>query len=101
MPTKYTIVEGKNSAAAAIRIDEGKYKDVILNYGKVGFDEREGECRLYFDYFVLENEEAVEDNDDFKEVIGDILVELLENHLEEGGFDGDNGNHHLEESDSE
>ena len=42
-----------------------------------------------------------EDNDDFKEVIGDILVELLENHLEEGGFDGDNGNHHLEESDSE
>ena len=58
-------------------------------------------CRLYFDYFVLENEEVVEDNDDFKEVIGDILVELLEHHTEEGGFDGDNGNHHPEESDSE
>ena len=101
MPTKYTIVEGKNSAAAAIRIDEGKYKDVVVKYGRVGFDEKESECRLYFDYFVLENEEVVEDNDDFKEVIGDILVELLENHLEEGGFDGDDGNHHLEESDSE
>ena len=56
MPTKYTIVEGKNSAAAAIRIDEGKYKDVVLNYGKVGFDEREDECRLYFEYqFGLRN----------------------------------------------
>ena len=39
---KYKFVQGaKNTLVRgrSIRIDEGKYKDVVLTYGKVGFDE--------------------------------------------------------------
>jgi len=98
---KYKFVEGQNTGENAIQIDEGKYTDVVYKYGKVGIDERTNDCRLFFDYFVLDNAEAIEDDDDFKEVIGDILVDLMENHIEEGDLDGDNRNDHSEKSDSQ
>ena len=97
---KYKFVKGKNTGESAIQIDEGKYTDVVFTYGKVGFNELENECRLYFDYLVLDKEEIVEDHDDFKEVIGDILVDVLENHAEEYEY-GDNRNDHTSQSDSE
>ena len=80
---KYKFVEGKKTGESAIQIDEGKYADVVFIYGKVGFNERTNDCHLYFDYLVLDKDEIVEDHDDFKEVIGDILVDVLENHAEE------------------
>ena len=40
MPLKYKFVQGENTQETAIQIDEGKYKGVVLKYGKVGFDER-------------------------------------------------------------
>ena len=49
---------------------------------------------------MLDKDEIVEDHDDFKEVIGDILVDVLENHSTEIGY-GDDRNDHSEESDSE
>ena len=97
---KYKFVQGKDTGETAVQIDEGKYTDVVYTYGKVGLDEREGECRLYFDYFLLDKDDNVEDHDDFKEVIGDILVDVLENHSTEIGY-GDNRNDHSEKSDSE
>ena len=97
---KYKFVQGKNTGETAVQIDEGKYTDVVYTYGKVGIDERTNDCHLYFDYLVLDKEEIVEDHDDFKEVIGDILVDFLENHSTEIGY-GDNRNDHSEESDSE
>ena len=97
---KYKFVEGKKTGESAIQIDEGIYSGVVFTYGKVGIDERTNDCHLYFDYLVLDKDEIVEDHDDFKEVIGDILVDVLENHSTEIGY-GDNRNDHSEESDSE
>ena len=97
---KYKFVQGKNTGESAVQIDEGSYTGVVFTYGKVGLTELENECRLYFDYLVLDKDEIVEDHDDFKEVIGDILVDVLENHAEEYEY-GDNRNDHSEESDSE
>ena len=97
---KYKFVEGKKTGESAIQIDEGIYAGVVFTYGKVGIDERTNDCHLYFDYLVLDKDEIVEDHDDFKEVIGDILVDVLENHSTEIGY-GDNRNDHSEESDSE
>ena len=97
---KYKFVQGKNTGETAVQIDEGKYTDVVYTYGKVGLTELQNECRLYFDYLVLDKDEIVEDHDDFKEVIGDILVDVLENHAEEYEY-GDNRNDHTSQSDSE
>ena len=56
---------------------------------------------MYFDYFLLDKDEIVEDHDDFKGGhVGDILVDVLENHPSEIGY-GNDRNDHTEESDSE
>jgi len=100
MPVKYKFVVGEKSDETALQIDEGKYNEVVFTFGKVGIDERTNDCRLYFDYFVLDNEDKVEDNDEFKEVIGDILVDVLENHAEVVGY-GDNRDDNSSQSDSQ
>jgi hypothetical protein len=101
MPVKYEIVVGEKTTESAVRIEEGQYKGVVLKYGKVGFHELEEECRLYFDYFLIKESDLVKDEDHFKEVAGDILVDLLENHLDEGVINGNDGNDNFEESDSQ
>ncbi len=97
---KYKFVQGATTQESAIRIDEGKYKDVILTYGKVGFHETDNECRLQFDYYIVDNAERDIDDDEFKEVAGDILVDVLENHTEEFEYGNDRDNH-SEESGSQ
>ena len=100
LPLKYKFVVGQKSEETAIQIDEGKYDEVVFTFGKVGIDERTNDCRLYFDYFLLDNEDKVEDNDEFKEVIGDILVDILETHAEVVDY-GDNRDDHSSQSDSQ
>ena len=85
----YKFVVGGKSQESAIKVDEGKYEDVVFTFGKVGFHEAEGECRLQFDYYILDNAERVDDDDEFKEVAGDILVDILENHPSEIGYGND------------
>ena len=85
----YKFVQGASTQESAIRIDEGKYKDVILTFGKVGFHETDKECRLQFDYYIIDNAEQVIDDNEFKEVAGDILVDILENHPAEIGYGND------------
>ena len=99
-PVKYKFVKGASTQESAIRIDEGKYKDVILTFGKVGFHETKDECRLQFDYYIIENAERVVDDNEFKEIAGDILVDILENHTEEFDYGNDRDNH-SEESGSQ
>ena len=100
MPIKYKFVVGKKSEETALQIDEGKYNEVVFTFGKGGIDERTNDRRLFFDYFILDNEDKVEDNDEFKEVIGDILVDVLENHAEVVGY-GDNRDDNSSQSDSQ
>ena len=52
------------------------------------------------EFYLIKNWQEIEDHDDFKEVIGDILVDVLENHAEEYEY-GDNRNDHTSQSDSE
>ena len=47
---------------------------------------------MYFDYYLLENSDQVKDENDFKEVAGDILVDILENHSSEIGYGNDRDN---------
>ncbi|NCA22563.1 MAG: hypothetical protein EBS86_15685 [Crocinitomicaceae bacterium] len=66
---------------------EGPYKDTIFKYGKVKFKEENDQVYLLFAYDVLEspvNKPAkLEKDDDFKNYIGDLLVEIMSSNIEQ------------------
>ena len=70
-----------------IKFLEGPYKDTIFKYGKVKFKEENEQVYLLFAYDVLESPvdkpRKLEKNSDFKNYIGDLLVELMSGNLEQ------------------
>ena len=66
---------GKESTG--IKIDKGKYKGLVWEYGKVTFDENQEELKLSFDYTIIENPTETVVDDDLYRLMGDILVEII------------------------
>jgi len=76
----------------SIRIKEGKYSDVVYQYDtiEVGEETEDGNARLKFNYIVVENPNELElDNNEFIAIMGDILVEFIEEYV--GNLDEQNG----------
>ena len=69
-----------------IKLLDGDYKDTIFKYGKVKFEEKNDEMHLLFAYDVLESivdkPRKLEKNEDFKNYIGNLLVELMSANIE-------------------
>ena len=84
----------KGKEWTAIRLTDlvGKYSGILYNYGKVSFGEEtdSGEMPLTFDYdVVLSNDitgEELEEDLEFKNLLGDILVDILEKQLRENSL---------------
>ena len=70
-----------------IKLLEGEYKDTIYKYGKVKVEEKDEECYLLFAYDVIQSPvmkpKKLEKNEDFKNHIGNILVEIMSGNLEQ------------------
>ncbi|OUV92309.1 MAG: hypothetical protein CBD09_00545 [Puniceicoccaceae bacterium TMED149] len=84
---KYTLIEHKNAEEQwAVMLSEGKYEGLVYKYGKIDFHESDDQevASLSFEYDVLEPIDidvenlTGEDYEEFKTMIGDILVELIE-----------------------
>lgn len=85
---KITYVEKLDSDFTSIKVLQNPYKGVIYTYGKVKIiepDNTEGTAKLSFDYLVEEvppilgkTKEEIEKEDQFKQYIGDILVQVFE-----------------------
>ena len=85
----YTFVSKKGDQWANVCITEGKFKDVIYNYGKVSINpEKEnddGSLPFRFEYNIIDNAsiDREEFGEDFFTLIGDILVDIIEEQLKE------------------
>ena len=70
-----------------IKLIQGPYKDTIFKYGSVKFDEKDGDGYLLFDYNVIESTvmkpKKLEKDEHFKNIIGDLLVEMITTRLAE------------------
>ena len=84
-PPNVVTVEKEGEQFYALRITEGEYENVIFTIGKVGFveNEEQNECTLKYDFKIDKvpesyNIKELNDNSDFKNIVGDILVSLLE-----------------------
>ena len=94
MSESYSFVSRKDDKWASILIKSGKYEGIIYQYGKVSVAESEdenGNMPLSFKYNVLDynghDQEDLESSDDFRNTLGDILVEILDEQLEASNFE--------------
>jgi hypothetical protein len=89
-PPNTKLVEKEGVDFYGLKITEGKYKDVIFYIGQVRFieDKENDQCTFKYDFKVdsTPDEYSIEElNDDieFKNTVGDILIEILEENAEE------------------
>ena len=70
-----------------IKLLDGPYKDVVFHYGRVKFEEKDEQVYLLFNYFVIESPNVkikkLEKDADFKNYIGDMLVEVMSSNIEQ------------------
>ncbi len=76
-----------DKSSVHIKFLDGPYKDTIFKYGKVKFKEENEQMYLLFAYDVLESvvdkPRKLEKDTDFKNYLGDLLVELMSNNIEQ------------------
>ena len=90
---RYVFAQRKEDDFSCIKLLEGKYEGIIYKYDQVKFSTTEnadGQLPLKFTYDIMvnPNKEDVESND-FRNYIGDILVECVEEQLKNGTFNID------------
>ena len=100
MSDRYVFVEKADSDFTSIKALQKPYNGIIYTYGKVKVSEPNGECenaKLSFDYRVEEvppvfdkSKEEIENDPDFSRFIGDVLVEILEDSVDNDRSSDDN-----------
>jgi hypothetical protein len=79
-----------------IRLLSGTYKDTVYKYGTVKFEESGDNLCLLFQYDVVESTYAkprkLEKDRDFKTYIGDILVQIMSENIDQEIIDETNDN---------
>jgi len=85
----YTYVENKEKTWTGIGLTEkaGKYQGVVYKYGKVDIheDEENDTATLQFDWDMLDSNGLPKEmiGDDFFNLIGDILQDIIRNQMEQ------------------
>ena len=85
----YVFVEKSNEDFTALKLISGPYASIVYKYGNVGFADEskktaEGALPMRFDYTIIENGIMADtDSQDFIDHIGDILVVLLEEQMQQ------------------
>ena len=87
---KWSWVSRKEDKQASLRISEGKFEGVVYSYGKVVLPVEqkindEGDLPFKFEYSILDNAniDREEFGEDFFKIIGDILVDIIDEQLQE------------------
>jgi hypothetical protein len=84
----YCFIYPKNDEHSVhIRLLDGPYKDTVYKYGKVKFEEKNDLMYLLFAYDVIESPvmkpKKMEKDENFKNYIGDLLVEIMSSNVEQ------------------
>ena len=81
---EYSFVTREGENQTSIRIENGRFENVIYNYGRVSIPQEENEdgtMPFRFEYNILDNASIPREefNEEFFTIIGDILVDIIEN----------------------
>ena len=80
---KFVYVESESQDQTCIGIKGGKFAGVVYKYGKVSFakeEDKNGNLPLQFQYDIVDNNGIPREqfDDEFFNLIGDILVEIMD-----------------------
>jgi len=104
---KYNIIENDSDGNAHLELAEGRFKGIAIQYGVIKLEEKENNLLLNFDYEVVKGTLLESEKEEFHNVVGNLLVQLLEEQNGRIGdeFDGeviqDDGISYIEESGDE
>ena len=104
---KYNIIENDGDGNAHLELAEGRFKGIAIQYGVIKLEEKENNLLLNFDYEVVKGTLLESEKEEFHNVVGNLLVQLLEEQNGRIGddFDGeviqDDGISYIEESSDE
>ena len=92
---KFVYVESRSQDQTCIGIKGGKFAGVVYKYGKVSFGKEEdenGNLPLQFQYDIVDNNGIPREQfgDEFFKLIGDILVEVMEEQIKDEPVDRKN-----------
>ena len=92
----YVYVESKNQDQTCIGIKGGKFAGVVYKYGNVSFGEEteDGNMPFKFKFDIIDNNAIPKEDfkEDFMNLIGDILVDIIEEQNAESDNRKDNSN---------
>ena len=87
---KYKLVQNKDAKWQGIGLtkEAGFYQGVVYRYGKVTPIEEDDRLRLKFDWEILDSNGLDKDhfNDDFFNLIGDVLYDIMDKQLKDGSL---------------
>ena len=90
---KYELIEHENSFHEnhwSVKLENGEYEGVVYQYDTVSFSEESGDVVLSFNTITLENPNEKDlKTEEFENIIGSILTDVIEQQLE--NINGDNG----------
>ena len=104
---KYNIIENDSDGNAHLELAEGRFKGIAIQYGVIKLEEKENNLLLNFDYEIVKGTLFESEKEEFHNVVGNLLVQLLEEQNGRIGdeFDGeviqDDGISYIEESGDE
>ena len=86
--TKYKFDDSdKTIQPVPVIISEGKYEGMKVQYGRISFDEKDDKMELKFDYRLIDNPNDLEEDQEFVDTLGEVLMTVLEEEIEEVGDD--------------
>jgi len=92
----YVFVEAKTQDQTCIGLKGGKFAGVIYKYGKVSIGEEteDGNMPFKFEFDIIDNNSIPKEQfgEDFMNLIGDILVDIIEEQYAESDNRKDNSN---------
>ena len=62
----------------AIKINSGEYEGIVFHYNQVSFYEQDDVPHIKFDYDILNQDKEDPKTEDFTNLLGDIVVDIME-----------------------
>ena len=81
MIKQYELLDEDSNGNQLIKLTSSEYSGIIYTYGRVRLLEEDDHLRVQFEYDIQENPVDDVDPGKFRNHIGDILIDLLEENL--------------------